>query len=145
MSDAHGHGPSVPPPGGIDDELNYRAIWKFTIFVAVVTLAAIALMWGLSSALKKDIADRQAPPPVLAGARTQPLPPDPRLQANPPKDLSELRERENAVLATYAWVDQEKGIAQIPVDRALDILAAKGLPVPPTATPGPAPAAGVSK
>ncbi len=145
MSDAHGHGPSAPTPGGFDNELNYRAIWKFTIFVAAVTLVAIVLMWGLSSALKKDIAGRQPPPPVLAGARTQPLPPAPRLQTNPPIVLNELRERENAVLTSYAWVDREKGIAQIPVDRALEILAAKGLPVPPTATPGAAPAAGAAK
>ena len=144
MSDPHGGGPSAPTPGGYDNELNYRAIWKFTIFVAAVTLAAIVLMWGLSSALKKDIAGRQPPPPVLAGARTQPLPPAPRLQPNPPKDLAELRERENAVLGAYAWVDREQGTAQIPVDRALDILAAKGLPVPPTATPGPAPASGTA-
>lgn len=145
MSDAHGHGPSSPTPGGFDNELNYRAIWRFTIFVAAVTLVAIVLMWGLSSALKKDIADRQPPPPVLAGARTQPLPPAPRLQTNPPIALTELRERENAVLTSYAWVDREKGTARIPVDRAIDILAVKGLPVPPTATPGPPPAPGEAK
>jgi hypothetical protein len=145
MSDAPGHGPSTPTPGGFDNELNYRAIWKFTIFIAAVTLAAIGLMWVLASALKKDIADRQAPPPVLAGARTQPLPPAPRLESNPPKDLAEFRQRENAVLDTYAWVDKEKGAARIPVDRAIDILSAKGLPVPPTATPGPAPTPGAAK
>jgi hypothetical protein len=145
MSDGRGHGPSGPPPGGIDDELNYRAIWKFTIFIAAVTLVAIVLMWGLSSALKKDIAERQPPPPVLAGARTQPLPPAPRLEENPPKDLAELRARENAVLESYAWVDKQKGTAQIPVDRAIDILSERGLPVPPTATPGPAPSAGAAK
>ena len=145
MSDAPGAGPSAPTPGGFDDELNYRAIWKFTIFVAAVTIAAIVLMWGLSKGLKKEIADSQPPPPVLAGARTQPLPPAPRLESNPPKNLAELRERENAVLNAYAWVDRETGTAQIPVDRALDILAEKGLPVPPTATPGPAPATGAAK
>ncbi len=31
-------------------------------------------------------------------------------------------------LNTYAWVDKDAGVVRIPVDRAIDLLAQKGLP-----------------
>jgi hypothetical protein len=43
-------------------------------------------------------------------------------------------------LADYGWIDRTKGIGHIPIDRAIDILAEKGLP--PTGTDGPAPTSG---
>ena len=35
-----------------------------------------------------------------------------------------LEEIEKTVLTTYDWVDQEKGLARIPIKRAIEILAA---------------------
>ena len=51
------------------------------------------------------------------------IPPQPRLQADPAADLAAQRAREQAQLDGYAWVDRDAGIARIPVDRAMDILA----------------------
>jgi len=50
-------------------------------------------------------------------------PPSPRLQANPAADLAAERRREEGMLTGYAWVDRERGIARIPVQRAMEILA----------------------
>ena len=145
MAESHGPGHDAKPPEGFDKELHYPAIWKFTIFVAASMFGAMVLMFGLVFLLKKRLVSSDPAPAALAGARVQPPPPAPRLQPEPPKDLKELRRREDAVLSGYAWVSREKGTAQIPVDRAIEIVAAKGLPVPPTATPGPAPSTGASK
>ena len=35
---------------------------------------------------------------------------------------------EEAALNSYGWVDKDAGIVKIPVDRAMEILAKKGLP-----------------
>lgn len=40
-----------------------------------------------------------------------------------------LRPGEDKVLHSYGWVDEKKGIARIPIDRAIDIIAQQGLPV----------------
>jgi hypothetical protein len=40
--------------------------------------------------------------------------------------MDELRMRDRQALTTYGWVDQAHGLAHIPVDRAIDILAEKG-------------------
>lgn len=42
---------------------------------------------------------------------------------------------EEAVLNSYGWVDRKAGIARIPINRAIAIVAAKGLPSRPTPTP----------
>jgi hypothetical protein len=58
----------------------------------------------------------------------QRLPPLPRLQPDPVSDLHAMREAEDNVLQTYGWVDKNAGVVRIPVARALDLLAQRGLP-----------------
>jgi hypothetical protein len=59
--------------------------------------------------------------------------------------LKTLREESQKELTTYAWVDKNKGVARIPIDRAMEVTVAdlaqkKPAPAGPIATP-PAPAA----
>ena len=54
---------------------------------------------------------------------------EPRLQIDPPKQKFELKQIEENVLTTYDWVDREEGIVRIPVNRAIEILAERGLPI----------------
>ncbi len=128
-------------PQGVDREINVRVVRRFSVFVLGLMVVAMALIWGVTSLLKKELPKQDPAPPPLEAARENPLPPGPRLQPAPPKDMQEFRARENAVLNGYAWVDKEKGEAQVPIDRAMDIVAEKGLPVkegnPTPAAPAP--------
>jgi hypothetical protein len=65
--------------------------------------------------------------------------PNPRLQKNPADDLVRMKAEEHERITSYGWVDRDKGIARIPVDRAMDILARSGLPR--VAAPAPVPGA----
>jgi len=56
------------------------------------------------------------------------IPPEPRLEVAPYEQFQQLRAHENHVLSTYAWVDKQAGTVRIPIDRAIDLLAEKGLP-----------------
>ncbi len=68
--------------------------------------------------------------PILPSvATTQRKFPPPRLQVRPPEDLAALRAREEAMLTRYGWVDREKGEVRIPIDRAMELLVKRGLPV----------------
>jgi hypothetical protein len=93
---------------------------------------------------KKDRAqDVLLSPSVAANlART---PPEPRLEPFPLAPVQRLRAQEDAILTTYGWVDRKAGVARIPVDRAMEILAERGLPpskpMPPPAAPLPTPKA----
>jgi mono/diheme cytochrome c family protein len=46
-----------------------------------------------------------------------------------PEQLAERQAQELAQLNGYGWVDQESGIARIPIDQAINLLAETGLPV----------------
>ncbi len=69
------------------------------------------------------------------------LPPEPRLQgvpghdADPQQDHRDKVRADNEANEKYGWVDQNAGIAQIPVKEAMKIIAQKGLPATPPAAP----------
>jgi hypothetical protein len=66
--------------------------------------------------------------PIPRLAREREAMPEPRLQVDAPNELRQLRAAEEAALNSYGWVDKDAGIVKIPVDRAMEILAKKGLP-----------------
>ena len=51
------------------------------------------------------------------------LPPAPRLQVVPEEDLAILRAAEEKKLSTYGWVIRTANIVQIPIDRAMQLIA----------------------
>jgi hypothetical protein len=68
-------------------------------------------------------------PPASPFENVRMLPPEPRLQVSAPKDLKQYRAGQEEILHSYGWVDENAGIVRIPIERAMDILAQKGLPV----------------
>jgi hypothetical protein len=50
------------------------------------------------------------------------------LQTNPRQDLAAFHAHERERLSTYAWVDRDKGVIRIPIERAIALLAERGLP-----------------
>jgi len=44
-------------------------------------------------------------------------------------DIWRLRANEDAVLNSYGWADRRAGTVRVPIDRAMDLLVERGLPV----------------
>ena len=70
--------------------------------------------------------------------------PEPRLQIAPRDDLIHLENAQRATLSSYGWIDQAHGVARIPIDEAMRIVAARGAqaydpPTPPNGTGSPSP------
>jgi hypothetical protein len=57
-----------------------------------------------------------------------PPPPQPNLQADPARETTDEILKARGRLESYGWVDREKKTAHIPIERAIAILAEKGLP-----------------
>jgi hypothetical protein len=58
--------------------------------------------------------------------------PTPRLQRDDGnEDVAELHRREDLLLDHYSWVDQSQGKVRIPIERAMALIAQRGLPVEP--------------
>ncbi len=54
--------------------------------------------------------------------------PSPQLEIDERTQLNQIRLNEEQVLATYGWVDQKAGVVRIPIERAMDLIAQRGLP-----------------
>ncbi len=65
--------------------------------------------------------------------------PGPELQPNPQQDYTNFRTGQDAQLQGYSWVDKDKTLLHVPIDRAMSYVAARGqaayAPLEP-ATPG---------
>jgi len=58
--------------------------------------------------------------------------PTPRVQTDDGNlDVADLHAREDLLLDNYTWVDRSQGKVRIPIERAMQIIAQKGLPVAP--------------
>jgi hypothetical protein len=113
---------------GMDRELDLKAIVFTGIGLALLLIGAAALMWPLSTGLRSFAARIDQPTPALPEAATQPLPPEPRLQTDPARELAEMRREEELRLSTYEWVSESTGVARIPIDRAIELLVEHGEP-----------------
>jgi hypothetical protein len=129
--------PPTPPPNAHDDrDINVRAI---TIFAGAMLVSALVIhigLWVMNDRLLD--AERAAHGPVMPMAAERAKgPPAPRLQANPVADLRAYRAAENERLRSYGWVDQARGVVHIPIERAIDLVAERGLPSRPPVAPAP--------
>jgi hypothetical protein len=70
----------------------------------------------------------------LAAQQERRLPAGPRLQAIPANEIFEFRQRENAELSEYGWVDRNAGTVRIPIEQAKELLLQRGLPSRPAAS-----------
>lgn len=103
-------------------------VLRFLAFLAIVTVSVAAVVVVFYNYLEsREAREKVARYPMAAGT-TRPLPPPPRLQTYPFQDVKDLRSEEHRLLETYEWIDKNAGVVRIPVERAIEVLAEKGLP-----------------
>lgn len=127
--------PDMERPGASHEktDIDISAIVRFGIGLCALAVVSFVLIWGFYHFLESQ---HGGPLPATglnttAGA----LPPQPRLQQAPVEDLQEMLAAQDKLLHTYGWVDQQHGIVRVPIDRAIDMLARRGLPSRPAAGP----------
>ncbi|HUS20259.1 MAG TPA: hypothetical protein VMZ25_11475 [Terriglobales bacterium] len=54
--------------------------------------------------------------------------PAPRLQDDDVRDMHMLRANEDKMIGGYTWIDKNGGVVRIPVSRAMEVIAERGLP-----------------
>jgi len=126
-------------------DIDIGTIARYLVYLALTILIALVICVPVLSVLTKYVAEQDTAMPAIRAAMTQKqrdeqqLPPRPRLQGvpgstnDPQQDLRDRIERDTKANETFAWVDKEKGIAQIPVADAMKIIAETGaVPAAPT-------------
>ncbi|HTB17567.1 MAG TPA: hypothetical protein VK708_05595 [Bryobacteraceae bacterium] len=109
--------------GHEQSEVSVRLIVVSLAFLAVATAIVFVLVIGIFRYFYASYSTAESI------KLSQPvIPPEPRIEVAPYEQLQQLRVQEDHILSTYAWVDKQNGVVRVPIDRAIDMLAAKGLP-----------------
>jgi hypothetical protein len=135
--------PERPGPKFEERDVNVWAVGKFGIALALICVLSLALLLGLFRFFENETGGAKPYAGKGIGVDASKLPPEPRLEETPILDLQAMRAAEDQVLNSYAWVDKPNGVVRIPIERAIDLLAQRGLPARPQAVPQSA-ASGVS-
>jgi hypothetical protein len=114
------------PVGHELSDLRPGYIALFGIALTAVIVAAAVITTLLIHFKAAEQSRQETPIPRLAGERE--ATPEPRLQLDGNKELRQMRAAEDAALNSYGWVDRSSGSVRIPIERAMEILAKKGLP-----------------
>lgn len=102
-----------------------------TLFV-VMALTLGLYAWNTN---RLEASDAGLPPL----AQVDQIPPEPRLQPSNNADLLAMIAEHDELLGSYGWVNQAQGRVRIPIERAMELVAQRGLPVRPGATALPKP------
>jgi hypothetical protein len=139
------------------EDLSPVGVFYFMAGLAVVGVVIYFIVVGMYRYLDAIDRKQQTPPNPMAvqtgvDARvTVPFPealskiqqtfPKPVLEHSEMQQFNSILEKQDQTLASYDWVDKDQGIVRIPIDKAMELLVQRGLPVLP---PG-AQAAGAEK
>jgi hypothetical protein len=109
-------------------DANVRGLLRFAFWMAVVLVVVIL---GMKWTLDHLSAVSPSGPPSTGFYEPRALPPEPRLQVQPHLDLKSFCSEQLNMLNSYGWIDQQKRIVHIPIERAMDKLLEQGLPARP--------------
>jgi hypothetical protein len=102
-------------------ETNVPLVIKFGIGLTILAVISMVLMWLMFIVVEDyNAMTFEKPSPMF---EENVLPPEPRLQVIPEEDMIALQEAEAKKLNNYAWVIRTAEIVQIPIDRAMHLIA----------------------
>ena len=119
-----------------------EVVTRPVVLAALGTLAAVvAAIWLLAGIYAWQVPGRNLPAPQTF--------PEPRVQAHEVEERQRIEAEQRRRLSEYRWADENKTLVQIPIERAMKIIAAKGeqayAPVAPAPSALSSPAAGAQR
>lgn len=126
-------------------DLDARPIFAFLIGLALVCLLVYFMLRGMYGLLEAREKAHQPPQNPLVAVKPQTGKPtteetrseigkdfpEPRLEDDERGQLKDDRLKEENTLNSYGWVDEKAGVVHIPIERAMQLVAQRGLPTRP--------------
>jgi len=121
-------------------DIGAAGVLYFLLGLAVAGLLVYFVVDGIYHFLDKRSEAEQTPVNPLvtnAPADTRRIPkdypqgafPNPKLEEDERGQLNGIRLKEEQTLSTYDYIDKNAGTVRIPIDRAMDLIVQRGLPV----------------
>ncbi|MGH9600550.1 MAG: hypothetical protein ACRD27_11850 [Terracidiphilus sp.] len=153
------HEPEDHKPEKVDTSLGYEksdvgvgGIVVFIASMAIFVVVTAVLCYGIGKVINAHMNKEDGPnskwtktvdirqlgnmpsAPAMQNKVTQLMQnfPTPRLAIdNGDEDVAVLHAKENLLLDHYTWIDESKGTVRVPIERAMELIAERGLPVAP--------------
>ncbi len=113
-------------PAFCDAESRGRNFLQLAIIATVMILITgfiVAALWASLFFYPRELVLARVPAEPLIG--TSQLGAMPRLDDDTAEFLDELRESHIETLNSYGWVDRERGVVRIPIERAMELLSSR--------------------
>lgn len=117
---------NVPERGHETRDISVRVVAWSAFGLMVLTALIYFAVAGLFQAFEHSHPSPDAASRIALHPRMRA--PAPRLQTNDAADLAKFRAAEEAQLHSYGWIDKSAGVVRIPIKRAMDLVAERGLP-----------------
>src|SRR5271155_498615 len=110
--------PTDPGRGFEERDANVKGLLQFAFWLAVVlAVTLVGIRWTFDYFKRAEPLGQTASPLVTTTQRM--LPPSPRLQTQPHRELADYCTAQQQEVTTYSWVDRQTGVVHVPVDRAM--------------------------
>jgi hypothetical protein len=103
-------------------DLDVSYVRWFSVAIVILLVATAAAAFALLGGFRIG---NSATPPEL-GAETQASAPFATLQSAPQEELRTYRGGKAKALEGYHWIDRAGGVVQIPIERAMELVATQG-------------------
>jgi len=122
------------------EDLGSKPVFGFILSLVIVGILIYYSIWGIFHFLDAfDKKNQQVRTPLVKvesntrEVQTENIQkfPEPRLEENERTELDGFRYNEEERLNSYGWVDEKAGVAHIPIDQAMQLIAQRGLPTTP--------------
>jgi hypothetical protein len=147
-----------------ESDVNIKAIVGFGIFLVISAVVIHVALYGLYLFFDNMAEKQNAPPnPMMRSEKPVGTPTmsaesqaetakrlnrtfggnalNPMLQVDDVHDMDMMRKAQDTQMSEYQWTNKGTGNVRIPIDRAMDLIAERGLPNVPMLPPGKAAAA----
>ena len=145
MSEELNHGHSHPETSFEREDLSTRGVFVFMIGLAIVGVVIYFIIVGMYSFLDKYERSQMttaSPLVTSTGPAARVVTKDymekfkengaPMLENDERGQFKGFLLKQEDQLNSYGWVDEQGGVAHIPIERAMDLIVERGLPVRPS-------------
>ena len=111
-----------------DSDVSIRSLGIFLAGLAITMLITGVIVVWLFDLFLEEAEEADVSPSPLAESGEPAPPPGPLLQIAERLDLRVHRESQEKLIHETGWIDRNRGVVRIPIERAIELTAERGFP-----------------
>ena len=112
-----------PPTSSEPTDVDIPRVLRIASALVTIVIGCAVLSFGLRAWFARE---SSAPASAYSDPRTVQAFATPRLETAPARDIAAFKRDKAQKLDGYAWIDRRRGIVQIPIERAMELMVQRG-------------------